>query len=189
MIAGLLLAAGGARRFGSQKLVALVNGEPVVRRAATALASATETLVVVVGSDAQRVRDALAGVGARIVVSDDWASGLASSLRAGIASLDPTVAAVIVALGDQPSIDGAVVDNVIGAWRARGRPIVAARYRGEQGHPVLFAREVFGELAQLSGDRGAKAVIGLDPRRVTYVDVDAPMPRDIDTPEDLAAPR
>jgi molybdenum cofactor cytidylyltransferase len=185
VIAGLLLAAGGGRRFGSQKLLALMDGEPIVRRAALVLGSATDMMTAVVGSEARRVSEALAGVSARIVVNDDWAAGLASSLRAGAASLDPSVAAVVVALGDQPTIDRSVVDRVIAEWRARGRPIVAARYRGEQGHPVLFARAVFGELAELSGDRGAKAVVGRDPGRLAYVEVDAPMPRDIDTRDDL----
>lgn len=187
MIVGLLLAAGGARRFGSQKLLARVNGEPLVRSAAATLAAATETLVVVVGSEAAAVRDALAGVDARIVPNDQWTLGLASSLRAGVAALDARATAVLIALGDQPMLDPRVIDAVLHQWRSTGRAIVAPRYRGEQGHPVLFARSVFGELAGLAGDHGAKGVIDRDPARVAHVDVDAPMPRDVDTVDDAAA--
>ena len=185
MIAGLLLAAGGARRFGSQKLVAPIDGEPLVRHAARALTSAAEALIVVVGSEATAVREALAGLDAFIVVNDDWASGLASSVRAGIAALDGRVTAVLITLGDQPALEPRVIDAVVREWRSTGRAIVAPRYRGAQGHPVLFARSVFGELSALAGDRGAKAVIERDPARVAYVDIDAPMPRDVDTVHDL----
>jgi molybdenum cofactor cytidylyltransferase len=185
VIAGLLLAAGGASRFGSQKLIAPVDGEPLVRRAARVLSPATESLVVVVGSHAAAVRDALAGLDALVVLNDDWASGLASSVRAGIAALDRRATAVLIALGDQPALEQGVVDAVVREWRSTGCAIIAPRYRGVQGHPVLFARSVFDELWALAGDRGAKAVIERDPARVAYLDIDAPMPRDVDTVHDL----
>ncbi len=118
-------------------------------------------------------------------MNGDWASGLSSSLRRGVEALGPDVDAVVVALGDQPGIDPAVVRAVIARWRATEQPIVAVRYRGVQGHPVLFAQSLFVELAATTGDRGAKSVIGRSEERVAYVDVDAPAPPDIDTPEDL----
>ena len=80
-----------------------------------------------------------------------------------------------------------MIDAVIARWRESESAIVAARYRGAQGHPVLFARSTFAELAALTGDRGAKAVIERDPSRVSYVDVDVPTPRDVDTLDDAAA--
>ena len=186
MIVGLLLAAGGARRFGSQKLIAPVNGEPLARRAAATLGAATDALVVVVGHEGERVRAALDGLDAQLVMNDEWADGLAASVRAGVAALEARATAVVIALGDQPELDRAVIDAVIARWRQSGLPIVAARYRGAQGHPVLFGRPIFRELAALSGDRGAKSVIERDAARVAYVDVDAPMPRDVDRPADLA---
>lgn len=185
MIAGLLLAAGGASRFGSQKLVEQVGGEPIVHRAAAALASATEALFVVVGSEADRVRGALDGLDATILVNAEWSLGLSSSLRRGIDALPAVVDAAVVTLGDQPGVDPAVIRAVVSRWRETEQPIVAARYRGIQSHPVLFARSVFVELVALTGDRGAKALIGRSAERVAYVDVDAPPAPDIDTPDDL----
>jgi molybdenum cofactor cytidylyltransferase len=186
VIAGLLLAAGGARRFGSQKLVAPLDGRPLVLHAATTLAAATDTLVVVVGNDASAVRGALADMEAQLVDNAEWASGLSSSLRTGVAALPPDAAAVVVMLGDEPRVQPAVVRAVIDAWTASGTPIVAARYRRVHGHPVLFARSVFPELLELTGDAGARPVIRRVPDRVLYVEVDADPPHDVDTPDDIA---
>ena len=189
MIAGILLAAGGSRRFGggAQKLIARLGDESVVHRAAATLAGATDTSIVVVGRDAEAVRAELADLNASVIVNDDWESGLASSLRAGVAAVDANTDAILIGLGDQPGLDPHVVRAVIDAWKASSAPIVAARYRGEQGHPVLFARSVFAELAELTGDRGAKPVIERDASRVAFVDVDAAAPRDVDTRADLDA--
>jgi molybdenum cofactor cytidylyltransferase len=187
VIAGLLLAAGGARRFGSQKLLEPINGSPIVVRSATVLAAETDELWVVVGFESDAVRRALAGVPARIVENDKWEEGLSSSLAAGIRALDSTMDAVVIGLGDQPSLDREVVRNVIATWRTTGRPIVSARYRGTRGHPVLLDRSVFDEAARVTGDVGARDLIARDPSRVASVDVNADSPRDVDTRDDLAA--
>ncbi|MDB4878420.1 MAG: molybdenum cofactor cytidylyltransferase [Gemmatimonadetes bacterium] len=185
MIAGLLLAAGGATRFGSQKLIAPFNGTPLVRQAADALARATDAVIVVVGNDATAVRDALRDSQARFVENSDWATGLASSLRCGVAALGPEVEAVVVALGDQPGIDSAVIREVVEIWRKAQSPIVATRYAGVRGHPVLFDRAVFGELAGLTGDVGAKPILDRSLDRVAYLDLAVAVPRDVDTRRDL----
>jgi molybdenum cofactor cytidylyltransferase len=185
VIAGLLLAAGGARRFGSQKLVAPLDGAPLVRHAATALVRSTDALVIVIGHEAGAVRAALSDVDASIVENPDWKQGLSSSLRHGVAALPPDAEAVVVALGDQPRIDPLVVRSLIDRWRAGGMPIVAARYRGARGHPVLFARAVFPQLTTLRGDVGARTIFEQSPDQVGYVEVDGIVPIDIDTEEDL----
>lgn len=185
MIAGLLLAAGGARRFGAQKLVQPLGGKPLVRHAADALAKATDELLVVAGHQSDVVRDALAGMRCAFVENPQWSDGIAGSVRAGIAALPPNAAAVVVALGDQPGIDTRTVHRLIECWRATGVPIVSARYRGVRGHPVLFDRAVFGELAALEGDVGAKPVIERDDARVATIDLDLDGPRDVDTVDDL----
>jgi molybdenum cofactor cytidylyltransferase len=185
VIAGLLLAAGGARRFGSQKLVEPLDGKPIVRHAADMLAAATESLFVVVGNEAGNVQSALDGIDATFVANVHWERGLSTSLRAGIASLTAQVDAVIVCLGDQPRIDAAVVGRVIAKWKESGCPIVSARYQGARGHPVLFEKTVFSELVKLEGDAGARMLIERDLARVSYVDVDAAVPIDVDSPADL----
>ena len=185
MIAGLLLAAGGARRFGSQKLVASLDNVPLVRHAAEALASEVDELIVVVGSEAAAVTNALDGIDARIVENAEWTVGLSSSIRCGVNAMKPETTAVIVALGDEPRVDGQVCRALIGAWRATRRPIVVARYGGEIGHPILFDASVFGELTTLEGDRGARGVIQRSADRVAYVDIATAPPLDVDEPDDL----
>jgi len=187
VIAGVLLAAGGARRFGSQKLVATFAGVPLVRHAADALSRATDGLLVVVGRDADAVRASLRGIDAVIVENSDWSTGLASSIRCGVAGVPPDTEAIVVALGDQPGIGSAVIERLIARWRESGMPIAAVRYRGQRGHPVLFDRSLFAEIATLEGDVGARGLIDLSPDRVAYVDVDEPMPVDVDTRRDLDA--
>lgn len=185
MIVGILLAAGGSRRFHAQKLLADLDGEPVVCHAARALATATDRFIAVVGSEASGVSAALEASNARVVVNADWESGLASSLRAGVASAGEDADAVVVALGDQPRIDPAVIEAVVATWRDTRRPIVSASYRGVRSHPVLFAREVFPELMELKGDAGARLLIERSAERVVYVEVNAEVPSDVDTREDL----
>lgn len=185
MIAGLLLAAGGARRFGSQKLIAPLGGIPLVRHAAAALARSTDALVIVIGHEAGAVRAALADIDGSIVENPDWSQGLSSSLRHGIEAMPLDVAAVVVALGDQPRIDPLVVRSLVDRWRTTGNAIVAARYRGARGHPVLFDRTVFPQLTTLRGDVGARTIFEQSPDQVAYVEVDDTVPIDVDTVDDL----
>lgn len=187
MIAGLLLAAGGARRFGSQKLLAHLHGRPIVRLAATNLAAETDVLWVVVGSESEAVRGALNGLAARFVENERWKEGLSSSLAAGIRALPPEVDAIVIGLGDQPFVDREVIRRVIDRWRETAGSIVSARYNGVRGHPVLLTRAVFGEASSVSGDVGARELIARDPARVAFVDVNADAPGDVDTTDDLSA--
>jgi molybdenum cofactor cytidylyltransferase len=185
LIAGLLLAAGGARRFGSQKLVAPLRDLPLVRHAFDTLAEAVDLVIVVVGSEGPAVARALDGTAAHVVENPDWARGLSTSIRCGVAAVPPDVDAVLIALGDEPLIAADVSRSVAAAWREAQWPIVVARYEGVPGHPVLFDRSVFGELAALDGDVGARSVIARLPERVAYVDIAAPLPYDVDRPQDL----
>lgn len=191
MIAAILLAAGSARRFGSQKLVALLDGEPLVRHAARALVSSgIDDLYVVTGSDADRVREALTGVGidARFVHCAAYASGMAASLGAGLSVLPAGTDAAVIALGDQPGLDPRVVGAIIDAYHDSSPLIAAPRYRGQLANPVLFSRVVFPELLALTGDVGARGVVLRDPSRVRWVDVNAPVPWDVDEREELRGP-
>jgi len=196
MIAAVLLAAGSARRFdGTQKLLAMVpvGAEKVtlVRRSASALVAAgLQQILVVIGRDAERVRDSLAGLDVRFAINADYASGLSSSLRVGVSEgtrLWPNADAFLIALGDQPLTGTEIIETILEGASARGRrSIVAPRFRGEIGNPVLFARDLVPELLAVTGDRGARGLIDRDPARVHYVDFDRATPPDIDTVSDLA---
>ena len=95
----------------------------------------------------------------------------------------------MVALGDQPLPDPGVIRRLVAAFRTTGRPIAVPVYRDGRGNPVLFAAALFDELRAVDGDQGGRGVIARDPARVAEVPVDAPMPADIDTPEDYEAAR
>ncbi len=186
MIVALVLAAGAARRFGSQKLLEPLRGEPLVRASVDrVVAAGPEQTIVVVGRDGGAVRRALAGLPVTIVDNPDPDRGLSSSLRAGLALVPASAVALLVTLGDQPIDRDEIIPALVARFGGDDSAVVAPRYRGVQGLPVLFARAVFPELARLTGDRGARSVVERDPTRVAYVDFDFPMPADVDTPDDL----
>jgi molybdenum cofactor cytidylyltransferase len=187
VIAGLLLASGSARRFGSNKLVEPLGDRAVVRWSANALAHEVDELFVVVPDEAREIHDALTGLSVRWVVNESAHTGLSSSIRAGLAAMPPTVDAVVIALGDQPLMEGDVVERVIARWRDGGVSAVAAKYEDGRGHPVLFGASLFPALGTLDGDRGARAMLDGLGERLALVDVRGPQPIDVDTREALDA--
>jgi molybdenum cofactor cytidylyltransferase len=202
MIVGVLLAAGSARRFdGTQKMLARVpnkNGErpePLVRLAVLGLCEAGLDHVVVLGRDAESVRACVADLGSSFVVNAAYASGMSSSLVVGVQyALQhwPSAAGFVIALGDQPVVGMGIVEVLVERFRSppdEGRRplIVAPKYRGELGNPVLFDRTLAPELLAVTGDRGARRVVTRDPARVSYVEFDLTAPLDVDSPEDVAA--
>jgi molybdenum cofactor cytidylyltransferase len=191
MIAVIVLAAGASTRMGRQKLtLPLADGRPLVRAAVEqVLAGDPDDVVVVLGREAEAVASALRGLPIRTVINPRYAEGQSTSLRAGLDALAQGTEAAIVALGDQPLPHPRLLRQLVEAFRTSGRPIVAPVYRDGRGNPVLFASSVFDELRRVEGDRGGRPVIARDPERVAEVPVDAPMPADIDTPEDYEAAR
>ena len=190
MISAIVLAAGLAQRFGSSKVLARYRRKPLVRHVVDALDTPNVADIVVVVPRPKTVyAKALAPTRARIVVNEQPAAGMSSSLHVGLHELDPATEAVLVALGDQPLIDQSVVESLIHEWRRTRAAIVAPLYGEERGHPVLFDAIVFPELHRVTGDQGARAVIECDPDRVCLVAVTLDAPRDVDTPADLTALR
>ena len=186
MIAGVVLAAGLARRMGRQKLLLQLQGKPVVRWSVEHVASHVEDVVIVTGPDDTALRQALDGLAVRFAVNPRPQDGQGTSIAAGIAALKPWTTAALIALGDQPRMPAAVVPALLDALRRSGKAIVAPVYQGVQGTPVLFSSDVFTELRALKGDAGARAVVKENPERVETVAFDFAMPPDVDTPEDYA---
>jgi molybdenum cofactor cytidylyltransferase len=193
-VAALVLAAGRASRYRAAggleptKLVADYLGEPLVRWAVrAALASRARPVVVVTGHARAEVEAALAGLDVRFAHNPDYAEGLATSLRAGVAAL-PEAAGVLVLLADMPEATADVADALIVAFEAAPDALAAvALYGGRRGNPVLLGRRLFPEVARLTGDEGARGLLAaLPPERIATVEVaEAGVTRDVDRPEDL----
>lgn len=189
-IGALVLAAGAARRMGSNKLLALVDGKPMVARMTdAALASRADPVVVVTGHEAEAVRAALAGREATFAANPDYAEGLASSLKAGLAALPEDVDGVLVCLGDMPALTADHLDRIIAAFDpAEGRAICLPVHRGHRGNPVLLGRQFFDEMARLDGDMGARRLIDAHAEQVCEVVMeDDAVLLDVDTPDALRA--
>ncbi len=193
--AAVILAAGRSSRMGEgiNKLLAEVGGRPVIRRVAeAALASRARPVLVVTGHERVRVEAALAGLDVIFVHNPDHATGMASSLRAGIAAAPETVAGALVVLGDMPLLAPGLLDRLMDAHApAAGRLIAAPVEGGQRGHPVLWSRRFFGELSALEGDVGARAILAANAELVAEVPVTAEEGAflDVDTPRLLAEAR
>lgn len=186
-VAGVLLAAGTSTRFGDDnKLVATLDGEPLVRHAArTLLDASVAPVVVVVGHEADRIRDALAGLDLRFVANDAYAEGQSTSVRAGIGALDATIDAAVVALGDMPFVDPKTVETLVSAYEAGVGDAVAASHDGQRGNPVLFDRRFFADLTAVAGDIGGRQILVKSDRSACVAVPDSGVRRDIDDPDDL----
>ena len=184
-IVGLLLAAGGATRFGSPKVLANYRGETLVRRGAQLLAHRCPGGVhVVVGASGDGVRAALVGEAVTVVENPDWAHGLSTSLVRGVAALPPSADAVLILLCDQPAVTAEDLDALIAAWCVEPELIAAAGFNDRLGPPVIIPRAFWPQLAALRGDQGARSLLEWHTEHTTVNMPHAAL--DVDTPEDLA---
>ena len=177
--AAIVLAAGASRRLGRPKQLVDWGGKPLVRHVVDRVAAwPVDDVFVVVGAHRFEVAEVV-GDAATIVVNDEWAGGLSSSIRAGLAACDADRA--FLALADQPSIDPTVPVALV----TRSAPVVVPAYRGTRANPVLVDRAVWPAIMGLSGDRGAAELIRAHPEWVVEVPFDLDPPFDIDTDDDV----
>jgi len=192
MIGSIILAAGRSTRMGSNKLLEDLNGKPLVRHVAeAALASKVHPVIVVTGHQHEGVSAALEGLNLTFIHNADFADGLSTSLKTGVAALTTEVTAVIVLLGDMPLIPSAAINQLITAFEASPQKIAAVPvYEGEWGNPVLLSRTLFEEVSTLQGDAGARRLLNGRADDVLEVPIasDAVL-IDLDTPEALAKAR
>ena len=150
-------------------------------------ASALDEVIVVLGRAADEIQPRLRSTRARVIVNPVFTEGCSGSYKAGMATIDPRAEAVMVLLGDQPGVESAVIDQVAEDWRTQGGRIALTSYRGRRGHPMVFARELFDQLRQLSGDKAAWKILDAHPDWVRDVAVDHAFPEDVDTRQDYEA--
>jgi molybdenum cofactor cytidylyltransferase len=187
LIAGVVLAAGGASRFGSPKQLAELDGMPLLQHAVDAVLAvpAIDPVVVVLGASAERVREAVSLRAARAVVCPEWAEGMAASLRCGVEAVGDAEW-VVITLGDQPRVTAQVIAAVADeAASARvGVTAIRTMYDGVPGHPVALSRAMLPGVAKLRGDVGARELLGSASVR-TFEAGRLCDPVDVDTPEEL----
>jgi len=190
-VVGILLAAGRSERFGpGNKLLADIEGEPVVRRAARSLlSSCVDGVTVVLGHEGTRVGGALAGLDLRAVRNEAYDAGQSTSVRRGIEAARDHADAAVIALGDMPFVDPGTIDALVAAYDAGAGTALAAAHEGERGNPVLFDAEYFGALADVSGDVGGRRILLAGDGSALVETGDPGVLRDVDTVTDLEAIR
>jgi molybdenum cofactor cytidylyltransferase len=190
-IAAVVLAAGRSTRMGAvNKMLAEIGGKPLVRIAAEqALASRAKPVIVVTGHERERVERALSGLPVRFVHNPDFADGLAGSVKTGIGAVPAESDGAIVCLGDMPQVDSGLIDKLLAAFDPeRGALVVVPSIDGRRGNPVVWARRFFNDLMAITGDIGARHLIGQYAEAVIEVPLagEAAL-TDVDTPESFSA--
>jgi molybdenum cofactor cytidylyltransferase len=189
-LAAVILAAGQSSRMGHNKLLAHWRGKPLLRHVAeAALASTARPVIAVTGHEASATRNALSGLDVVLTANPHYAEGLSTSLRTGLASVPADCGGALILLGDMPEVGTDLIERMIAGFAPEdGRAICIAVRGGKRGNPVLWARRFFPEMETLTGDSGAKHLLGIYDEQVCEVEAgDDSVLTDIDTPEALAA--
>lgn len=187
-IAAIVLAAGMSSRMGANKLLQEWRGKPLLRwTAEAALASEAKPVIVVTGHDATNTEAVLRGLDVVVIRNPSYRDGLSSSLRSGLSALPDSADGALVMLGDMPEVSANLLNRMIAAFSPPdGRSICVAVHQGKRGNPVLWSRAFFGEIANITGDTGAKTLLGANEEQLCEVETGAAVLRDVDTPEALA---
>lgn len=187
-IIALVLAAGQSSRMGTtNKLLLDIDGKPMIKRVVENIqASKVQDILVVTGHERRRIEKALAGMDVEFVQNDSFEKGLSTSLRSGLRMISPDWDGVLVCLGDMPNVNAKHIDRLIDAFNPeQGHAICVPTYQSKRGNPVLWASRFFDDMTKISGDTGAKHLIGENSEMVFEVDMDDDnaVMQDIDTPE------
>ena len=185
-VAGVLLAAGTSSRMGRNKLLVELGGKSVLRRAVeTAAAAGLEPILVVLGHEPERARAELAGLDCATVLNADYARGINTSLRAGIAAVPESAVAAVVMLADMPFVSAAMIRELVERWRAVDAPLAVSIYGEVLAPPMLYARSLFPELRALDGEGCGKRVVKRHRDAALEVAWPASALTDLDLPEDV----
>jgi molybdenum cofactor cytidylyltransferase len=202
-VSGIVLAAGAATRMGRPKQLMPIGRRSMLQTVLDhARESRLDEIVVVLGAHADEVAAALEGPPARsasgskgeasmlrVVVNEDFAAGLSSSLRCGLRASSARAQAAAILLGDELGVDAVLIDRVLDAFADRRMPLTRPIFRTSAGnavpgHPVVLSRAVWSEVEALRGDQGARVLFTRDPDRVCEITIAGEPPVDVDTPAD-----
>jgi molybdenum cofactor cytidylyltransferase len=181
-----VLGAGGSTRLGRPKqLLSYGDGTLLGHVVGVARACRLQQTIVAIGGSADEVREAVDLGGTDVVVNNAYGEGCSSSIAAALDAVDRRCDVLILMLGDQP---GVTADTVATLLAGRGdAPLAVCNYENGDGHPIALARSVFGELADLHGDKGVWRLLDQRSDEVARVPISGPIPLDVDTPEDYQA--
>ena len=184
----MLLAAGSSTRFGSPKQLADIAGRPMLARTLDTVLQLERRhpVTVVLGADVERLEPLVRNASANVAFNPDHEQGMASSIRVGLSQAPFDARGALIALADQVAVTAGDLRQLVSRWEQHPNRIVAAQYEDTIGVPAIFPADLFRELAELQGDRGARVLLSRYPERVIGV----PMPsaaQDIDTPADWSA--
>lgn len=185
----VILAAGASTRLGQAKQLVAIDGETLLHRTTRlAIHVGCSPVVVVLGRNAATLSGEVKGLAASIVINDEWQSGMASSLKCGLQAVLAArqhQSSVMIMVCDQPKLDASVLRDLLTAHSTNNAVITASRYKGTNGVPAIFSRELFLELLEVTGDQGARRIMQLHLEQVVSVDFPGG-DFDLDTPQDLA---
>jgi molybdenum cofactor cytidylyltransferase len=186
MLSAILLAAGESKRMGELKQLMPLGSSTVVEQAIdNLLNSAVDEVIVVLGYKAEEIIKTLAAKPVKIMVNPNYRQGMSTSIIAGLILADLQAQAIMLALGDQPSVDSQTINQLIDEFYNHDKGIAVPTYQGRRGHPIIFAIKYKQELLELEGDIGGRQIIQCHPDDILEVAVDSEsVITDIDTRDD-----
>jgi molybdenum cofactor cytidylyltransferase len=184
-VAGIVLAAGASQRMGRNKLFLELEGETLLRRAVgRAAAAGLAPVLVVLGHQAERALQEVAGMTCQPIVNPDFARGINISLRAGIAAVPAHAGAAVVVLGDMPFVTARMLATLVERFRESGAPLVVSEYAGVQAPPTLFDRALLDEFLMMEVEACAKRLVKRHWSQALVVSWPGQMLTDLDLPDD-----
>lgn len=183
----VVLAAGRSERFGTAKLLAEYRGKPLLHHALSAAQGACPgNVCLVVGHDSDEISRAAGRLADTVIINKDFASGIGSSIASGVRACRDQSDAILITLADQPLVSSSHLAELVSRWTGDANEIIASRFSGVSGPPVLFANALFDQLEDLHGDVGAREILHRSSSILRTVGFEAASV-DIDTPADLEA--
>lgn len=183
IVSAVILAAGASSRMGKQKLELEIGGKNLATIVLENVEASAANEIILVTKPDHVLFDDLEHHGIKSVINEKWQTGQSSSMKAGLDAINSEAEAVIFLMADQPMVTPEIINKLLMTFYETDKPIVAPRYNGKKGAPVVFKKSMFEELRMIEGDRGGRDL--LDKYPVEFVEIDSPIAGvDVDTPED-----